>query len=83
MAPTRLQSPRQVNPANALSALARGYGTGMSDDPDLRPGDEAPPESASVGENLCPECGGDGVKDGAECPACGGTGRVTEAVGGG
>ncbi len=55
----------------------------MTTDPDLRPGDQVPPESPGAGENLCPECGGDGVRDGADCPGCGGTGRVIEAVGGG
>ena len=55
----------------------------MSTDPDLGPGDQVPPGTASAGENLCPECGGDGVLNGAECPGCGGTGRVIEAVGGG
>ena len=55
----------------------------MSTDPDLRPGDDVPPETASAGENLCPGCDGDGVQNGVECPVCGGTGRVTQAVGGG
>ena len=55
----------------------------MSTDPDLRPGDEVPPDAPSAAENLCPECGGDGVKDDAPCPGCDGTGRVIEAVGGG
>jgi len=55
----------------------------MSGDPELRPGDEAPPERPSVGETVCPECQGEGVQDGAPCPACGGTGFVAQAVGGG
>jgi hypothetical protein len=51
--------------------------------PDIAPGDEAPPEEPSSGENICPKCGGDGRTDGRECPTCAGTGRVNEAVGGG
>jgi hypothetical protein len=51
----------------------------MAEDPrpDQAPGDEAPPDEPSSGENVCPDCGGDG------CESCGGTGRVNEAVGGG
>jgi hypothetical protein len=52
-----------------------------SDEP--APGDEAPPEEPSAGENICPECDGSGKKDGAECPNCEGSGRIIEAIGGG
>jgi hypothetical protein len=48
-----------------------------------RPGDEAPAEEPSAGENVCPECGGSGAKDGSDCPNCEGTGRIVEAIGGG
>jgi hypothetical protein len=48
-----------------------------------RPGDEAPADEPSAGENACPECNGSGEKDGSECPNCEGTGRVIEAIGGG
>ncbi len=57
----------------------------MSDDPlepRIAPGDEAP-ERDETGRNLCPDCGGSGRRDGAECATCGGTGQVEEAVGGG
>ena len=47
------------------------------------PGDEAPPDAHSAGENTCPTCGGSGRHEGGECPECGGTGRIVEAVGGG
>ena len=47
------------------------------------PGDEAPPDAQSVGENTCPTCSGSGRREGRECPECGGTGRIVEAVGGG
>lgn len=49
----------------------------------MAPGDEAPPDAESAGEDLCPSCGGSGRHEGRECPHCGGTGRITEAVGGG
>ena len=49
----------------------------MSDDPELNPGDEAPPDAPNAGETVCPDCGGEG------CETCGDTGLVTEAVGGG
>jgi hypothetical protein len=55
--------------------------TSSSDE--LKPGDEAPPDEPSAGEDLCPECGGSGEKDGGTCEACRGTGRVQEAIGGG
>ena len=48
-----------------------------------RPGDEAPADEPSAGENACPECGGSGRKDGAECRNCEGSGRIVEAIGGG
>jgi RecJ-like exonuclease len=52
-------------------------------DDDLRPGDEAPVDEPSSGENLCPECDGTGKLDGDTCPNCLGTGKVNEAIGGG
>ena len=55
----------------------------MDERDEMAPGDEAPPEEPSAGENLCPECGGSGKLDGGECTNCGGSGRVIEAVGGG
>lgn len=51
---------------------------------DMGPGDEVPPETPGVGENVCQECGGSGRLDGGrECPTCEGTGYVKEAIGGG
>jgi DnaJ-class molecular chaperone len=50
---------------------------------EIAPGDEAPPEEPSSGENVCPQCGGSGSADEEQCPNCGGTGFVIEAVGGG
>jgi RecJ-like exonuclease len=58
--------------------------TDVTPDPTERPGDEAAPEAAGAGENVCPHCGGSGqVDDGSRCELCSGTGRVTEAIGGG
>jgi len=50
---------------------------------DLSPGDEAPPQEPSAGENICPACEGSGRRGDGECPECEGTGTVIEAVGGG
>lgn len=55
------------------------------DDPtrsDLAPGDEAPPGTPGTGEDVCPECGGSGRRDGDACPSCEGTGRVVRGIGG-
>ena len=46
------------------------------------PGDQAPPDARDAGENICPDCGGSGRRDGQSCATCGGTGRVIETVGG-
>lgn len=56
----------------------------MSGDPhdDMKPGDEAPPGTASAGEDVCPRCNGEGTVDGDTCPDCGGDGKVIRAVGG-
>jgi hypothetical protein len=55
----------------------------MSGDPaDMAPGDEAPPGTEGAGPDVCPACGGDGVKDGATCPECEGAGTVIRGVGG-
>jgi hypothetical protein len=48
----------------------------------MSPGDEAPAGTSGTGEDICPECGGDGSRDGAECRECAGTGRVVRGVGG-
>lgn len=54
------------------------------DEPDIsRPGDEAPGDEPSSGENICPVCDGTGKTDGERCRNCLGTGRINEAIGGG
>lgn len=53
------------------------------DTSEIAPGDEAPPGTPGTGENLCPDCGGSGVRGGVPCPSCDGSGRVIEGVGGG
>jgi hypothetical protein len=52
-------------------------------EPDMAPGDEAPPSSDAAAPDLCPECNGSGRVDGKECPACEGTGNVMRGIGGG
>ncbi len=49
----------------------------------MNPGDEVPAGAPNSGENICPECGGNGKVNGQACANCGGTGFVTEAVSGG
>ena len=49
----------------------------------MNPGDEAPPGTPSTGEDICPECGGEGkLAGGQPCTNCGGTGRVVRGIGG-
>jgi DnaJ-class molecular chaperone len=54
----------------------------MSSD-QLNPGDEAPPDTPSAAEDVCPACHGSGKVEGERCETCGGSGRIIEAVGGG
>ena len=49
--------------------------------PSGHPGDEAPPGSAQTGEHVCPDCRGEGRRDGGPCATCGGTGHVVAIVG--
>ena len=46
------------------------------------PGDDARPGTPGTGQNVCPECGGSGRRDGSVCQNCAGSGRVTEGIGG-
>jgi hypothetical protein len=55
----------------------------QQDNPPLNPGDMAAPGTPGTGENLCPDCGGDGKLEGRPCPTCGGSGKVIEGIGGG
>ncbi len=50
--------------------------------PDMNPGDEAPPGTAGTGEDVCPACHGSGRREDAECETCSGTGKVTRGIGG-
>lgn len=45
-------------------------------------GDEAPPGTPGIGENVCPHCGGSGEHEGRTCPVCGGSGKVIEGIDG-
>jgi len=57
--------------------------TSVEPEEEPRPGDEAPADEPSAGENICPECDGTGKVDGETCPNCRGEGKIIEAVGGG
>lgn len=50
--------------------------------PPMAPGDEAPPDTPSTGENVCPQCGGSGRLGASMCPNCQGTGQVIVGIGG-
>ena len=51
---------------------------------DMNPGDEAAPGTPGTGEDVCPECNGEGqLQSGGQCPNCGGTGKVIKGVAGG
>jgi DnaJ-class molecular chaperone len=52
-------------------------------DPNMNPGDQAPPGTPGTGENVCPKCKGTGRLDGERCEFCGGTGKIREGLGGG
>lgn len=58
-------------------------------DPQINPGDDAPPGTPGTGEDVCPVCHGTGRSADADdstdapCPNCGGTGVITEGIGGG
>ena len=64
---------------------AQDTSTPGAPDADMRnPGDEAPAGAPGTGEDICPECNGSGLVEGAgNCANCGGTGRITRVVGGG
>ena len=55
--------------------------TEVAGQPTRSPGDEARPGSPQTGENICPDCGGSGSRNGAGCETCGGSGRITAIVG--
>ncbi len=46
----------------------------------MAPGDEAPPGTPGTGEDVCPDCGGSGRVDGADCQNCLGRGRIIKAI---
>ena len=47
---------------------------------EMAPGDGAPPGTPGTGEDVCPDCGGKGRRDGRECSTCLGRGRVIKAI---
>ena len=56
--------------------------SGKPSNPDMNPGDEAPPGTPGTGENLCPECSGRGRIGDKKCPSCNGTGIIVQGIGG-
>ena len=50
--------------------------------PKLKPGDEARPGTPGTGEDICPQCNGQGTKAGRPCENCQGTGKITRGIGG-
>jgi RecJ-like exonuclease len=49
----------------------------------MNPGDEAPEGTPGTGQDICPDCGGQGkLASGEPCRNCGGTGRVVRGIGG-
>ena len=64
-------------------ALNASAPSGKPIEPEMNPGDQAPPGMSGAGENMCPKCSGSGLRDdGKPCDHCGGTGKVIEGVGG-
>jgi hypothetical protein len=57
----------------------RRHAVGHPVEPEMNPGDAAPP---GTGENLCPACSGSGELNGQPCRHCNGTGKVVEGMGG-
>ncbi|MES2991633.1 MAG: hypothetical protein V4844_09440 [Pseudomonadota bacterium] len=48
----------------------------------MAPGDEAPEGTPDTGETICPQCGGSGSVDGAQCSYCRGSGKINVGIGG-
>ena len=70
----------QENPRSPRYAASS---SGKPIEPEMNPGDQAPPGTPGAGENICPKCSGSGQRDdGKPCEHCGGTGKVIEGVGG-
>ncbi|HWL81987.1 MAG TPA: hypothetical protein VNR89_13640 [Roseomonas sp.] len=57
-----------------------GQPSGGSGNP--KPGDDAPPGTASTGQDVCPDCQGSGQVNGRTCETCRGTGTVNKGIGG-
>jgi DnaJ-class molecular chaperone len=66
----------------SAGATASGSGQQTGPSPPMSPGDEAPAGTPGTGEDVCPDCGGSGQRDGRECRTCQGTGKVTVGIGG-
>ncbi|MEH2517153.1 putative RNA-binding Zn-ribbon protein involved in translation (DUF1610 family) [Bradyrhizobium sp. AZCC 1610] len=67
---------------NSQSAKSRAKPQMQPANSMLNPGDEAARGTPGTGDDICPECGGEGRIDGSPCPNCGGGGIITRAIGG-
>ena len=67
---------------NSQSTKKRSNAQMQAANPMLNPGDEAAPGTPGTGEDICPECHGNGRIKGALCPHCGGSGTIIRAIGG-
>lgn len=62
-----------------MTALDRGYGSGMTEESKPRAAAEGTPDEQAAGDTDCSRCGGSGLLDEDDCPTCKGTGRVTKS----
>ena len=67
---------------NSQSAKSRPKAQMQAANAMLNPGDEAAPGTPGTGDDICPECHGNGRVNGSPCPNCGGSGTITRAIGG-
>ena len=67
---------------NSQSTRKRSNAQMHAANPMLNPGDEAARGTPGTGEDICPECDGNGRINGAPCPHCGGSGTINRAIGG-
>ena len=67
---------------NSQSAKSRPKAQMQAANPMLNPGDEAAPGTPGTGDDICPQCHGNGRVNGSPCLNCGGSGTITRAIGG-
>jgi DnaJ-class molecular chaperone len=67
---------------DSQSSKTRSTAQMQAGNPPLNPGDEAARGTPGTGDDICPECHGNGRRNGSPCPNCGGSGTITRAIGG-